>query len=118
MYVALAGLTLTLLGGAAWALGRARRTIDWALAAFFTITVVGLLAGLHWTEFRLLVSGQGPFNQGRYLLPLISLMGLATAATVSLVPARRRLTGVAVVLGGLFVLQAFSIALVAGRFYA
>jgi len=118
VYVVLAGLTLALLGGAAWALARARRRIDWPLAAFFTITVLGLLAGLHWTEFRLLVSGQGPFNQGRYLLPLISLMGVATAATVSLLPARRRLTGVAVVLGGLFVLQAFSMALVAGRFYA
>jgi hypothetical protein len=80
--------------------------------------VLVLLAGLHWTEFRTLVSGTGPFNQGRYLLPLTPLFGLAAAATVGLLPERRRPLGAAALLGGMIALQLLSLSLVAGRFYA
>ena len=85
---------------------------------FLAIAVLVLLAGLHWTEFRTLVSGTGPFNQGRYLLPLIPLGGSAAAATIALLPERRRPVAVAALLGGMIALQVFSLALVAGRFYA
>jgi 4-amino-4-deoxy-L-arabinose transferase-like glycosyltransferase len=118
VYLVLGGFTLAVLGGAAFALARAWRRIDWAVAAFFAIAAGALLAGLHWTEYRTLVGGVGPFNQGRYLLPLIGIMGAATAAAISALPARRRLSAVAALLGGLVVLQVFSLALIAGRFYA
>jgi hypothetical protein len=118
VYILLALITVLILAGASVAVVRARARIDWAIAGFFAVAAGALLAGLHWTEFRTLVGGSGPFNQGRYLLPLISLMGSATAAAVTVLPASRRMTGVAAVLGGIFVLQVFSLALVAGRFYA
>jgi 4-amino-4-deoxy-L-arabinose transferase-like glycosyltransferase len=118
VYVLLAIVTLAILAGAAAAVVRALPRIDWAIAAFFAVAVLTLFAGLHWTEFRTLVGGSGPFNQGRYLLPLISLAGAATAAALSLLPARRRALGTGVALGGLLVLQLFSLAIVGARFYA
>lgn len=118
VYVVLAILTLAVLVGAGLAFMRALPRMDWAIAAFFALVVLTLLAGLHWTEFRTLVGGSGPFNQGRYLLPLVSLMGAAAAAAVSVLPRRLQKTGAAGLLGGLFVLQMFSLALIAGRFYA
>jgi 4-amino-4-deoxy-L-arabinose transferase-like glycosyltransferase len=118
VYVLLALFTIAVLAGAALAVVRARANVDWAIAAFFALAALALLAGLHWTEFRTLVGGSGPFNQGRYLLPLISLMGCATAAAVSVVPARYRPSAIGSVVGGLFVLQLFSLAVVAARFYA
>ena len=118
VYALLGAFTLAvLLGGIAY-LVRRRHEVDIAVVAFLGASVLTLLAGLHWTEFRTLVGGTGPFNQGRYLLPLIGLMGAAVAASVALVPERRRLTVAGVVLGGLFALQAFSLAIVIGRFYA
>jgi 4-amino-4-deoxy-L-arabinose transferase-like glycosyltransferase len=118
VYVVLALVTMLILAGAALALVRAWRRVDKALAAAFALAVLTLLAGLHWTEFRTLVGGSGAFNQGRYLLPLVALMGVAVAAAVSALPVRRRAQGAAVVLGGLAVLQLFSLAIVLGRFYA
>jgi hypothetical protein len=86
--------------------------------AFLATAALVLLAGLHWTEYRTLAGGAGPFNQGRYLLPLLPLGGAAVAALVSLVPAGRRGAAAGALLGGLAVLQVASLAITAGRFYA
>lgn len=118
VYVLLAAFTLAALIGAGLFAVRRRAEIDVAVVAFLGLVVLGLLAGLHWTEFRTQVGGGGPFNQGRYLLTLIALGGVAVAAALALLPARLRAVGVGVVLGGLFTLQAFSLAIVLGRFYA
>ena len=118
VYVLLAFLTLAILAGAAVAIVRAWPRIDRALAAAFALAVVTLFAGLHWTEFRTLIGGSGPFTQGRYLLPLIALMGAAAAAAVSVLPARRQPIAAALLLGGLVVLQVASLGIVLGRFYA
>jgi hypothetical protein len=79
---------------------------------------VSLLAGLHWSEYHLIVSGAGNFNQGRYLLPLVGIAGLVLALALRRLPARWRPAAVAAVLAGLFVLQALSLGLVLERFYA
>jgi 4-amino-4-deoxy-L-arabinose transferase-like glycosyltransferase len=118
VYALLGAFTLAALLGAFAFLWSRRMDVDLAVVAFLAAVVLALLAGLHWTEFRTLVGGTGPFNQGRYLLPLIGLMGSAVAAAVALVPERRRPAVAGLVLGGLFALQAFSLAIVAGRFYA
>lgn len=118
VYVVLALVSLFVLGAASAGLVKHRRQIDPALAAFFALAALTLLAGLHWTEFRTLVGGAGPFNQGRYLLPLISLFGALTAAAVTLAPERRRGLAIGTLLGGLFALQLFSLAIVGARFYA
>lgn len=117
VYIALGLFSLFVLAAAGVAVARLE-SIDWAVAAFFAVAVLTLLVGLHWTEFRTLVGSSTPFNQGRYLLPLIALAGSATAAALSLLPAPRRGLGVASLFGGLLVLQIFSFAIVGGRFYA
>jgi len=118
VYGVLAAVTLASLAGAALLLVRRRRQVDLAVVAFLATAVLALLAGLHWTEFRTLVGGTGPFNQGRYLLPLISLQASAVAAAIALLAPRWRAWAAAGVLGGLFTLQVFSLAIVAARFYA
>lgn len=118
VYVLFAIFTLAALLGAAVFLVRNRAHVDLAVVAFVALVILTLLAGLHWTEYRTLVGGTGPFNQGRYLLPLVSLFGAAVAAAVAVVPERRRAPAIGLVLGGLFALQLFSLAIVAGRFYA
>jgi len=118
VYVLLALFTVAALAGALAFVLRNRAQVDLAVVAFVALVVLTLLAGLHWTEFRTLVGGTGPFNQGRYLLPLVSLFGAAVAAALALVPERRRAPAIGLVLGGLFALQLFSLAIVAGRFYA
>ncbi len=88
------------------------------MLAFFALVALTLVAGLHWQEYRLLLAGAGPFMQGRYLLPLVGLAGLVAAAALLALPERWRGRAVAVALGGLFVLQAFSLGLALERFYA
>jgi 4-amino-4-deoxy-L-arabinose transferase-like glycosyltransferase len=95
-----------------------RRAVDLAAAAFLALAAVVLLVGLHWTDYHQLVSGAGTFMQGRYILPLIALFGLAVAQALSWLRGGARLAGAGVVLGGLFALELFSLGLVLTRFYA
>jgi 4-amino-4-deoxy-L-arabinose transferase-like glycosyltransferase len=97
---------------------RARRRVDLAVLAFLALVSVTLLAGLHWTEFKMLTSGLGPFNAGRYLLPLAGIAGLAVALAVRAFPVVRRPAVAAGWLTGLFVLNLFSFGLMFERFYA
>ena len=118
VYPAFAAISVLVLVGALLALLRRRRSLDPWLLAFLVITGTSLLVGLHWTEYQYIVSRHLPFNQGRYLFPLIGLWGLAVAQAVTLLPRRRRPIVVGAVMGGLLVLQIFSLAINAARFYA
>jgi hypothetical protein len=118
VYGLLAALSALAFVGAGIAVYRRRATFDLAVAGFLATAVLALLAGLHWTEFRTLIGGAGSFNQGRYLLPLISLGGAAVAAAISVLPERRQMLAAALVIGGLVALELFSLAIVGGRFYA
>jgi hypothetical protein len=75
---------------------------------------------LHLTEYRIifLAKERDDFNQGRYLLPLVSLGAVTVAAALSGLPARGRAYAVAGLLGGLVVLQALSLGTVVEWFYA
>jgi len=79
---------------------------------------LSLLAGLHWTEYRMLASGQGPFNNGRYLLPLVGIAGLAVATALRWLRPAARSLGVAGTLAALLVLNVLSLGLCLERFYA
>lgn len=103
---------------AAVALWTHRRGVDRALLSFLALVPLTLIAGLHWQEYRLVLAGAGLFMQGRYLLPLVGLAGLVAAAALLALPPRRRPAVLALALAGLFALQAFSLGLVAERFYA
>jgi 4-amino-4-deoxy-L-arabinose transferase-like glycosyltransferase len=105
-----------------WKAIRARagglRRAPWALALFFAITIGTLLAGLHWTDFHMLVDQKPPFIQGRYMLPVGALLAMVVTQAVRALPQRFRTVGIACVLGGLIAFQVAALALVASRYYA
>jgi 4-amino-4-deoxy-L-arabinose transferase-like glycosyltransferase len=118
VYVLLATVTVAVLAGGLALLARRRRSDDLPLVAFFVTAALALLAGLHWVEYRTILNEGVTFNQGRYLLPLLPLFGACVAATLALVPVRWRPRATGALIGGAVVLQAFSLAIVASRFYA
>jgi 4-amino-4-deoxy-L-arabinose transferase-like glycosyltransferase len=94
------------------------RRAPWAVPLFFLLTFGTLFAGLHWTDFHMLVDMKAPFIQGRYLLPVSALLALVVAQAVRALPQRFRTIGAGCVLGGLVALQIACLALVASRYYA
>jgi O-antigen/teichoic acid export membrane protein len=118
VYLVMAAITLACGALSVLGLWRDRRSVDWGVAAFLALVVVGLLAGLHYTEYRQLKSGSSNFFQGRYLLPLAPLAGLALTRALRWLPTPRQAPAIAISLGALFVLDVFSLALVTVRFYA
>jgi 4-amino-4-deoxy-L-arabinose transferase-like glycosyltransferase len=118
VYLLLAAISAIVIAGGLAAVWKGRFPVPVPVLAFFAVAIVGLLAGLHWAEYRQYTSQHLSFIQGRYLLPLLPLGGLLTASVIRWLPARRRGVAAAAVLGGLFMLQVFSLGLLAGRFYA
>jgi hypothetical protein len=116
VYKLLATATAGVAGAALLTLWRERRRIDRGVTAFVALVVLILFAGLHWTDYQLLRTTG--FMQGRYLLPLVSVAGLAVAAAVRLAPRERRATLVGAVLAGLVGLQLLSLGTMLERFYA
>jgi len=92
-----------------------RSAISWPVLGYFALIVVGLLAGMHITEFNM--GGYG-FIQGRYLLPLAPLAGLILAVAIGRLPVATRTPALATVLGALVVLNAWAMGLMTERFYA
>jgi 4-amino-4-deoxy-L-arabinose transferase-like glycosyltransferase len=117
VYWLLFAVSAGLVAAGALAVWRRRFEVDGAVVVFFAIAVVGFVLGLHWAEYRQFAAEGESFIQGRYLLPLLPLGGILTAAALANLPARWRDLGAAAVLGGLFALQVFSLGLVAVRFY-
>jgi 4-amino-4-deoxy-L-arabinose transferase-like glycosyltransferase len=103
--VAAAGLGL----GSIALLTRLRDRRHLALLAFFAVTLLALLVVLHVTEYRTLIAGGGPFLQGRYLLPVVSLLGLAVGLIIARVPTRVRPSACALALTALLVMQVISL---------
>ena len=117
VYVVLAVITAGLLVGGATALLRRGNRTNLLQAAFLGLVTLALLAGLHWIEYQTIL-GQGVlFNQGRYLLPLLPILGACAAGTLGLIPASWRMRAVGLLLGALFALQLFSLGINLGRFY-
>jgi 4-amino-4-deoxy-L-arabinose transferase-like glycosyltransferase len=117
VYRVLALLTALVGVGAVVALWRSRRRVDLAVLAFLAIATVALLAGLHWSDYHVLKAGSR-FMQGRYIFPVVGLMGAALALAVTLVPARLRAGAVGAIVGGLFVFHVLALGLAIERFYA
>lgn len=118
LYIVLALLTLAVVGLALAGAWRDRSRSDLAVVAFLAVAALALVAGLHYTDYRQIKSGAGNFMQGRYLLPLMPLAGLALARAVMFVPPAFRARVVAATLGALAVLSVYSMTLVTVRFYA
>jgi 4-amino-4-deoxy-L-arabinose transferase-like glycosyltransferase len=83
------------------------------------LTAIGtLLLGLHLVAYRSMLTQPGdPIITGRYLLPLVALLGIAVALVADVLPrtARAAYTGIAVAAG--VALQLTSLGLLLERFY-
>jgi hypothetical protein len=118
VYLVLLGASAAIAVLAAAGLWRDRRRLDWAVALFLVVVVVGLLAGLHVTDYRQIKDGAQNFFQGRYVLPLAPIAGAALARALLWFPSRWRTSAVAAALAALFILDVFSLGLMIERFYA
>ncbi len=96
---------------------RLRERRPWELLGFLALGLVALLGLLHITEYRVLISGGGPFLQGRYLLPVVGIAGLAVALVVSRVPLRLRAPACGLTLTLLLAAQAISLAAIVQAYY-
>ena len=117
VYKVLAGVSAATFLGAGLALIRRRLRIDRAVVGFLAAAAVGLVLGLHVAEYYAEHRWGGPINEGRYLLALLPIAGLAVAVAVKNL-SRWRSLATAVVLGAMLVLNLFSLGLAAGAFYA
>jgi hypothetical protein len=92
----------------------------WPSVAAMLALLLTLLLFLHYASYRALVANGGtdPLIVGRYLLPVVSLFGLAIAFTVSALPRRLGplVGGAILALGALLSLA--GIGMTAARFYA
>jgi 4-amino-4-deoxy-L-arabinose transferase-like glycosyltransferase len=109
LYNAVAVVCAALGIGAIALLTRLRRRRHLALLGFFALALLALLAVLHVTEYRALITGGGSFMQGRYLLPVVSLFGLAVGLIVARVPAQIRPSACALALTAMLVMQVISL---------
>jgi 4-amino-4-deoxy-L-arabinose transferase-like glycosyltransferase len=108
-----AGLAIVSLG----LLSRVRERRHLALLGFFALTLLALLGLLHITEYRALIIGGGQFLQGRYLLPVVGLLGLAVSVVIVRIPSRFRPSACAVALTALLAFQAISLSTVVHAYY-
>jgi 4-amino-4-deoxy-L-arabinose transferase-like glycosyltransferase len=115
VYKVLGVLTGAIFAAAVVALVRMRHAIDARVAGFLVLACGGLIVGLHWTDYHQIRAGAG-FLQGRYVFPLVGVLGLALAGAVSLFRARAVAVGVA--LGALLGFHVLCLGLVLERFYA
>ena len=118
VYRVLGVLTMAIFAGGLAALIRARRGLDLRVAVFLVLACAALLGGLHWTDYHQIEAGSRGFMQGRYVFPAISVIALALAGAVSLLPARRWAGATGAAIAALFVFHLVSLGLVLERFYA
>jgi 4-amino-4-deoxy-L-arabinose transferase-like glycosyltransferase len=117
-YDVLAAVSATVAIASAAAIARIRDRLRFALLAFFAAAFVALLLGLHITDYRAIIAGQPAVIQGRYLLPVLPLFGLAVGLLVGRVPRRWRGQTCGLVIGALMLLQVLALATVTTGYYS
>ena len=98
-------------------LTRLRKRRQLALLCFYALVLIALLGLLHITDYRSIIAGRGTLLQGRYLLPLVGLLGLAVGLIVAKAPPRGRPSACGLALTGLLLLQTLSLVAVLEAFY-
>lgn len=88
IYPAVGGVVAGVLATAVALLTRVRNAQPLRLLGFYVCAVVALLGLLHLNDWRIIVAGSPPFLQGRYLLPVIGILGLCVGLIVTKVPTR------------------------------
>jgi hypothetical protein len=117
IYTVVGSLTAAIGLVSAGILATVRGAVRWELVLFFALGCFGLLLGLHYTEYRTIIDREGTILQGRYLLPVLGLFGLAVGLIISRIPGRFRAPTTGVVLVALLALQVVALATVAARYY-
>ncbi len=117
LFPVLTALTATVAAAAGWVLARLRGASRLLLLAYFGIALGGLLIGLHVTEYRSIIAQEGTILQARYLLPGLSLFGLAVALVIAHLPPRARAVVCASCLAGLLILQLIALGTVTRTYY-
>ena len=118
IYPVAAGIVGALLLGSAWCVGPVlRRRNSLALFAFFLVALITLLGLLHVTDYRSVIYGDGPILQGRYLLPVVGLFGLAVGIVITRLPARWRAPSAGVVVCGLLAFQLIALSAIVKGYY-
>jgi 4-amino-4-deoxy-L-arabinose transferase-like glycosyltransferase len=102
---------------AAWLLAKLRGLARLGLLAVDVLALASLLALLHITEYRQWLGTGVAFLQGRYILPVVSLLGLAVGLVIMRLPRSTRPPAAALTLIGLLAGQAFSLATVLHGYY-
>lgn len=98
---------------------RAALVQQWAIVAVIATAAVAYLAQSHIAAFRALISTvPDPVLTGRYLLPFISIYGVAMALTVAWLPPRPRRVAAGALVGALALLQVSVLGLLVERYYA
>ena len=111
--IVVAGIAIAALG----ILTRLRQRRQLALLGFFALTLLALLTLLHVSEYLLIIGGAIQFNQGRYLLPVVGLLGLAVGLIIRAIPARARPAACGVTLIVLVAVQVLSLSAVVQAYY-
>jgi hypothetical protein len=117
VYALLAGFMSVVAIASAAIIATFRDRLRWGLVAFFAVALAALLFGLHLTEYRALIGGQGPILQGRYLLPVLGLLGLAVAFVVGRLPASWRAPTCGALIAGMLILQVVALGAIGARYY-
>jgi 4-amino-4-deoxy-L-arabinose transferase-like glycosyltransferase len=117
VYAVLTGFMAVVAIASAAIIATFRDRLRWGLVAFFVVALAALLFGLHLTEYRALIAGQGPLLQGRYLLPVLGLFGLAVALVVGRLPASWRAPVCGVLIAGMLLLQIVALSAIGARYY-
>lgn len=87
------------------------------LLGFFALTLLALLVLLHVSDYLLIIDGGGEFLQGRYLLPVVGLLGLAVGLIIGAIPLRARPLACGVAMTLLLGLQVISLSSVVHAYY-
>jgi hypothetical protein len=117
VYKVVGGFTALVAVSSVAIVARFRDRLRWQLVAFFAVALLALLLGLHLTEYKWLINGQGAFLQGRYILPVLGLFGVAVALVVSRLPKRGQAVACAALVPAMLLLQVIALSTVAAAYY-
>jgi 4-amino-4-deoxy-L-arabinose transferase-like glycosyltransferase len=117
MYRAAACAAAATAVAATYLLTRVLRRRHLALLGFFALALVALLGLLHISAYLVFIDGGGEFLQGRYLLPVIGLLGLAVGLIVRAGPLRGRAVACGLTLTVMLAAQAVSLAAIVQAYY-
>jgi 4-amino-4-deoxy-L-arabinose transferase-like glycosyltransferase len=103
--------------GALALISRLRHRLALSQLLFLAVALLSLLGLLHISDYRSIIAGDGQLLQGRYLLPVSALLGLALGLLATGLTPRWRGAFCGAVVGGLLVLQVLALGTLTTAYY-